>query len=114
MKLLQLEAAIINNAKQFRKTEEDWEADILEWNTICAIFEYALDQGFQAPGYDLAAILQADDDDDPGVPDIGCEAALIDIMERITREDLPDSIHAPSLNRLLKIMEASFRGSPDN
>jgi len=39
MKLLQLEAAIINNAKQFRKTEEDWEADILEWNTICAIFE---------------------------------------------------------------------------
>ena len=99
---------ITTNGNRYLACVEEWEADIIEWQTFYAIFEYAARCGFQAPDYNIRAILDADDDESPGVPDIGCEAALIDLMERISTPDHADSIDAPEIRALLSLMETAF------
>ena len=109
MTLPELQALIILNASKYQPAEE-WEAEIIEWNTICTIFEYAVETGFQAPDYNLPAILDAEDDESPGVPQMGCDAALLDLMERIERTDLPNSIDSPEIADLFRFFEEQFRG----
>lgn len=107
-------ALIEINGRRFLECEEDWEAEILEWQTIVAIFEYALGKGYSLPDYDLEAILTAEDDDSPGVPEIGCEGALTDLMERISNTEHPNPIEVPELKALLDTMEWAFGREPLN
>lgn len=101
--------SLINaNGYRYRGSTEDWEAEVIEWQTLVAIFEYGALAGFEAPDYDLRAILDADDDDSPGVPDIGCQAALIDLIERIVAPEQERGITAPELQSLFALMEAAF------
>jgi len=104
----ELLSLIKRNGQQYLACDEDWEAEIIEWKTLVAIFEYGAQNGFQAPNYDIRAILDAEDDESPGVPDIGCEAALIDLMERISSPDQADGIDAPEIKELLGLMESAF------
>lgn len=109
MTITELKRSIVLSAQRFQPAD-DWEAQVIEWNTILDIFEYALANGFQPPDYDLRALLDADDDESPGVPEMGCEAAFIDLMERIERTDLPNAIDAPEIAELFRFFELQFRG----
>jgi len=109
MTLPELQALIILNACKHQPAEE-WEAETIEWNTIYAIFEYAFERGFRPPDYNLRALLDAENDESPGVPETGCDAALMGLVERIEREDLPNSIEATEITDLLRFFEEVFRG----
>ncbi|MBQ91882.1 MAG: hypothetical protein CMG87_01250 [Marinobacter sp.] len=102
------------NGRRFLECEDDWEAEILEWQTIVAIFEYTLEEDYSLPDYDLEAILTAEDDDSPGVPEIGCETALTDLMERISNTEHSNRIKVPELKALLDNMERAFGREPLN
>lgn len=105
-------ALIEANGRRFLECTEDWEAEIIEWQTILAIFSYGEKKGFSPSDYDLKAILAAEDDESPGVPEVGCESALIDLMERISIPEQSDGIDEPDLRELLALMESAFGREP--
>jgi len=105
---------IETNGRRFLECEEDWEAEILEWQTIVAIFAYALEKGFSPPDYDLRAILAAEDDEAPSVPEIGCEGALTDLIARISDTKHPSRVEVPKLKSLFNTMERAFGREPLN
>jgi hypothetical protein len=104
----ELIATIQSKGVRYLECAEDWEAEIIEWQVICTIFECGLAQGFNPPDYDLQAILEADDDESDGVPEIGCEAALIDLIERITEPEKSKGIEEPELREMFLTMERAF------
>lgn len=104
----ELFATIQERGRRYINTREDWEAEIVEWETISDIFGYALAKGFNPPDYNLKAILEAEDDESPGVPEIGCQEALIDLMERITQPEQPHGVDEPQLRNLFLELERAF------
>ena len=104
----QLISLINANGHRYLACEEDWEAEIIEWQTLVAIFEHGVATGFEAHEYNLSAIPDAVDDDSPGVPSMGCEAALIDLIERISAPEGERGIDAPELQDMLVLMETAF------
>jgi len=60
------------------------------------------------PWSGIRTILDAVDDDSPGVPSMGCEAALTDLIERISAPEGERGIDAPELQDMLVLMETAF------
>lgn len=96
------------NGQKYLACDEDWESEIIEWQTIMTIFEYGVSIGLEAPDFSLVSVLNAEDDESPGVPEIGCHDAIIDLMERIATPDCEQAIDAPEMRQMLELMEAEF------
>jgi hypothetical protein len=64
-------------------------------DVIYTIFEYMYASGFTIEGYDLLKLLDAEDDDDEGVPPEGVDGTLLELMDRIHDPDHSDHIITP-------------------
>ena len=74
------------------------------------LIEYSFETRFRPPDYNLRALLDAEDDESSSAPEIGCDDALMDFLERVEREDLPNSIEAPEIVDLFRFLR-SFSGT---
>lgn len=96
-------------AHQSVPDDDEYEAELLEQEVFSAIFEYCDAVGVKAEGYDIRKILDAEDDDDDGVPPEGCQEALLDLQRRMTDPEAPDPIPVPGeVKELFAHYEKSF------
>jgi hypothetical protein len=95
----EIKALIESNAAKHRSVSDDLddhsEAEVLEIECYEAIFEYMDGVGVKIDGVDIRKLLDAEDDEDDGVPDAGVEATLFDIMERICAPEHKNAISVP-------------------
>jgi hypothetical protein len=95
----EVKALIKSNAAKHRNVSDDlddlWEAEILERECFRAVFEYIDGVGVKIDDVDIRKLLDAEDDEDDGVPDVGVDETLYDIMDRICDPEHRNAISAP-------------------
>lgn len=102
---------IDQNAKKHKSVAEadEWHWESLEQEPLLAIFEYCDSIGIQVDGYDIRKILDAEDDEDDGVPPEGRQEALMNLQTRMTEPDCSDPIEVPlEVKKLFEHYEKSF------
>ncbi|MBD1400001.1 hypothetical protein [Pelovirga terrestris] len=107
----QLKLWILTQAEKHRvcPDEDFWLVEIIEMEVMNALFDYAIDEGMQAPPFDLKKILDAEDDDDPHVPPEGRDAFLLNLLEMISSDDSTDAMQVPApVKELFQFFRESF------
>lgn len=81
-----IKSLIDQNAAEHKTVSEDdsWHYEALERYILMTIFEYCHQLGIQIEGIDLRKLLDAEDDEDEGVPPEGVEPTLWALQDRMT------------------------------
>lgn len=111
LKTDEIKTLIDKNAVQHKSASDDdsWLYESLEIEVLHAIFDYCDFIGLKIEGYDIRRILDAEDDEDEGVPPEGSYQALLNLQIRMTESDIPNPIQIPNeVKELFEYYEKSF------
>ncbi len=104
-----LKALIQERAKEYhalKESEDEWVFETIEQQVIDRIFRYMVSMGVTSNGYDLQKILDAEDDDDDGVPPEGADAALMNLMPPVHPADRDGTQYTPDI---MEVWDAFYR-----
>jgi hypothetical protein len=106
-----LRSVIEERAREYhaiKGAEDEWEFETIEQDVIHRIFRYMASTGLTINGCDLQKILDAEDDEDEGVPPEGVDATLMNLMLAIHPADRKENQYTPDIVELWDVFYRAF------